>query len=273
MKNHTSNNKKASRRQFLAITIAVIGIMSVTVGCGGGGGNTNPNATPTPSGATPTPSGATPTPNPTPTPGGANLAGENAYFPTKTTTGAPGEWQYSEVGTQYTNSDYYAGTASFNGQTVHQFISDPQNGYYIALTSEGIATAGSYDTFGNKKDETVYTNYWVARFDMSPGQSRDYTMTETSTHQISGGSNTSGSMRYTLTRLPDETVTVPAGTFNCIVFQVTILEITGNITPTFKVGEVDKLWLASGVGLVQSRDTDSSGTSTNVLTSYAAYKP
>jgi hypothetical protein len=35
MKNHTNINKHANRREFLAITLAVMGIMGVTVGGGG----------------------------------------------------------------------------------------------------------------------------------------------------------------------------------------------------------------------------------------------
>jgi hypothetical protein len=59
MKNLNKRTNQFDKREFLAMTVAMMGIVGVTVGCGGGSGGGNPDPTPSP---TPTPT-ATPTPN------------------------------------------------------------------------------------------------------------------------------------------------------------------------------------------------------------------
>jgi hypothetical protein len=270
-KGKNKNMKNINQNYVLAAFVACIATLSITVlaGCGGGGGGGNTDGTATTSG-----NGNT-TANGGNNGNGGNLAGNSAYFPTKTAAGANAEWHYSEVGTIYTFSNYYGGTASFNGQTVHKFINDDDiSGSYVAITSEGVGAVGSYDVLrsGVLSSETTYSNNWVIRFDLSSGQSREFTRTENKTDKTDPSRNTTGSERYTLTRLPDETITVPAGTFNCIVYRNTTQEVTGKISSESKVGDTTTYWFASGVGFIQSKITDATGTYGNALTSWGPFQ-
>jgi hypothetical protein len=220
----TKTNQKRNFMICVAI-VATLG-MGVLTGCGsgGGGGNTTSNN------------------------GGNNggLSVGSSLLPTKANYG----WVYKDITRNRSYTIPYEGTATFNGQSAHKLGNSDGDPSYIAITGEGIASLGG----GTDLD----TNDWAVRFDLLPGQSKEFTATHTS-------GSLSGTERYRISRLPDETVTVPAGTFTCAVFQHTILEIGGSVS-VGSVGDVDTNWYASGTGPVKFVSTSGSGTSSSTST-------
>jgi hypothetical protein len=229
--------RKMNPKRILALFVAVVATLGIGVlsGCGGGGG------------------GSTTTGN-----NGNTVTVDSKLFPTQNSYG----WVYKFTdGTSGQVANYtisLAGLTTFNGQSAYKLNNSeaPTDPSYISITGEGIADLG----IAGEPD----TNDWAVRFDLLPGQSKEFTATHNS------GTN-SGTERYIIKRLDDQSVTVPAGTFNCAVYQRTLLETGGSVT-VGHVGDVDTTWYAPNVGPVKATNQSGSGTlattSTVILQSY-----
>lgn len=182
-----------------------------------------------------------------------------------------GVWNYATVATPAGGSatndtlDIVAlGAGTFNGKAVHSFrvtvgaeVLGTIN--HMVISSAGVETAGLEDETGTDPAETD-TDDWAIRFSLEPGES------ETFTYSAVWGSN-SGTVTYQIERLDDETVTTPAGTFNCAVFLRTVIGSTGSVGET--AGNTEKSWWAADVGTVKSFSTYSDGsTFSSTLTFY-----
>jgi hypothetical protein len=224
-----------NKKSIVALFVAVVATLSIGIlagcGSGGGGGNTDGNSTGN---------------------NGNAIVADNRLLPTQAGHGWTYRFTEATGGEPVNYFISYGGTATFNGQSAHKLLNSdaPTVPSYIAITGEGIADLGSTGD--------TNTNDWAVRFDLLPGQSREFTATHTS-------GSLSGTERYRIARLLDETLTVPAGTFNCVVFQRTILENTGSVT-TGAVGDISTFWYAPNVGPVKTTDQTGSGTLASVST-------
>jgi hypothetical protein len=107
------------------------------------------------------------------------------------------------------------------------------------VSAEGVREVGYVDD----TDTESHSNLWLLRFDLAVGQSADFTDT------VSGSS--AGTRTYRLTRLSDESITTPAGTFTCALFRETTLARTGDLVTNFEVGETETVWFAANAGIVK----------------------
>ena len=229
-------------------------------GCGSGGGGNN---------------GGTP---------GVGLTVSKTFYPLTDASGAALSWTYdttsvarsraaqpqhvrhslraslsrAAAGGSFTVS--YQGTTTFNGQTVEKFSAyGGTRVSYVDLSDAGVAYVGGQL---NGVATPLWGNDWYVRFALSPGQTEDFT---------SAVGNAAGSLHYTITRLADQSVTTPAGTFTCAVYKRTTLGVTGVATDDYSVGDVDTYWFAKQIGLVKDTFAYSDGyTDTDILRSYGA---
>jgi hypothetical protein len=178
--------------------------------------------------------------------GGANSAalvlGQN-YFPTSF-SGAFGFWEYRNTSPSAPPENWtftYAGNSTFAGQSTLLFNEvypgDPvkQSHFQVGTSIASIGFTGD-GTETHSNDKLVSLNAVVGS-------------TEVVNDVVTGDNN--GSVTWTITRLPDETVTVPVGTFNC----VKVRRVASNIVGSVQVvnGETQYLWLAPNVGIVKAQ--------------------
>lgn len=235
-----------SKQFFVTLAAGLAAVCTMPLaGCGSGGGGNGGNG------------------------GGSGLTVSKTFYPLTDASGAALSWTYDTTSTARsraaagTGSSYtvrYGGTTTFQGQSVYQF-STAGGAFvtYLDLTTSGVAYAGQQSGGTNS---ALWGNDWYIRYELSPGQTEEFT---------SAVGNAAGSYRYRLSRLADQSVTTPAGTFPCAVYRRTALAVTGIATNDYSVGDVDTYWYASQVGLVKDTFQFSDGTTdTAILRSYGA---
>jgi hypothetical protein len=179
--------------------------------------------------------------------GGGTL--NSTYFPFSNGGGSI-FWRYRDSNASGGDSlefSYVAsGAGTYAGQAT-QTIDDSSPGVPDALRHYVVSGDGvKFIGFDDGTDNEVHTNDYGMKYAMAVGDSEvlndTVTGTDPRTHQ------------YRLERLANESVTVPAGTYNCAKFQRTTLAVSAG--GEFAVGEVETIWFAPNVGIVKTNDVE-----------------
>lgn len=184
-----------------------------------------------------------------------------AYFP-RTQDSVPMFWKYRKTYSDGANINadvWYVGEDVFNDQATHAFEEAEDGAPNVVRQykiKDGIQLLGN--SVGGAES---HTNAHLMVFDMTPGSSANYS------DSVTGA--TSGINQYKFERLPDEVVTVPAGSFKCAKFTQTTTGVGGSLP--LAIGNVKTMWFAPNVGLVKLTDNGSLDVKNDLTTELLSY--
>ncbi len=266
------------RLRITTLPILLIASLVITLACNLGA----PNASAAEPGATSNP--AQPIAPTAAIPANGGLC-DNPLYPvrqgaswTYASTGSPsGDFTYTDTISEV-RADGFTLSTEFTGLVrTQEWVCEP--GGLKALEMGGAGAAASVSTQGTTAEfaSSDVTGVSLPK-EITPGMQWQYSLKMTGVTAMPGDQNaqSSGTFNLTMQEMGNETVTIPAGTFEAVKFQSTsLIQLTADfqgVQLPVTMNSSSLIWYAPGVGFIKSiENSDFSGTpytSTTELQSY-----